>query len=75
MFAKAILSATALFAGVVTAATAPGFPIQVSQNLTVTYGNNTVSPDGELIPRPGMFRSLSSRRTRVESIGITATPS
>ncbi|KAH8644160.1 PEBP-like protein [Alternaria alternata] len=53
MFTKTILSATALLAGVATAATAPGFPIQVSQNLTVMYGNNTVSPGGELIPRPG----------------------
>ncbi|RYN84125.1 hypothetical protein AA0117_g950 [Alternaria alternata] len=52
MFTKTILSATALLAGVATAATAPGVPIQVSQNLTVMYGNNTVSPGGELIPRP-----------------------
>jgi hypothetical protein len=66
MFTKTILGATALLARVAMAETAPGFPIQVSQNLTVTYGNNTVSPGGELIPRPGMFHAPSSRRSRVE---------
>jgi len=52
MFTKTILSATALLAGVATAGSAPGFPIDVTQNLTVTYSNNTVSPGGERIPRP-----------------------
>lgn len=66
MFTKTILSATALLAGVATAGSAPGFPIDVTQNLTVTYGNNTVSPGGERISRPGTFHSLSSRRSWAE---------
>lgn len=66
MFTKTILSATALLAGVATAGSAPGFPIDVTQNLTVTYSNNTVSPGGERIPRPGTFHPLSSRRSRAE---------
>ncbi|KAI2474585.1 hypothetical protein Ptr902_14004 (mitochondrion) [Pyrenophora tritici-repentis] len=54
MFSKTILStaAAALLAGVARAETGPGFPITTSQNLTVIYGNNTVSPGGELILRP-----------------------
>jgi len=56
MFSKTLVSAgaAALLAGIATAETGPGFPIATSQNLTVIYGNNTISPGGELIPRPGM---------------------
>ncbi|CAO2656446.1 Nn.00g052490.m01.CDS01 [Neocucurbitaria sp. VM-36] len=50
MFGKTILSFGALLA-VAIAETAPGFPIQASQQLSVAYGNNTVSPPGERIPR------------------------
>ena len=53
MFAKTILTAAAAL-GVATAQTGPGFPIPATQALTVSFGNNTVSPAGELIPRPGM---------------------
>ncbi|KAF1837950.1 hypothetical protein BDW02DRAFT_565456 [Decorospora gaudefroyi] len=55
MFGKTMLSVGALLLARATAETAPGFPIDVSQNLTITYGNNTVSPGGELIPRPGTY--------------------
>jgi len=54
MFAKSILTAAA-FVGAATAQTGPGFPVPVSQPLVVSFGNNTVSPAGELIPRPGMY--------------------
>jgi hypothetical protein len=40
--------------------------------LTVMYENNTVSPGGELIPRPGMSHSLSSRRSRPDSLQLQA---
>lgn len=53
MFAKSILTAAAVV-GVATAQTGPGFPVPASQPLVVSFGNNTVSPAGELIPRPGM---------------------
>jgi hypothetical protein len=49
---KTILTTAALLA-CATADAAPGFPIRATSNLTVTYGNNTVSPGGELIPRGG----------------------
>ncbi|RMZ70500.1 phosphatidylethanolamine-binding pebp [Pyrenophora seminiperda CCB06] len=54
MFSKTLVSAAmaALLAGVARAETGPGFPIATSQNLTVIYGNNTISPGGELVPRP-----------------------
>ncbi|OAL46238.1 hypothetical protein IQ07DRAFT_590991 [Pyrenochaeta sp. DS3sAY3a] len=52
MLGKIVLGVSALLA-VVNAETAPGFPIQVAQRLEVAYGNNTVSPPGERIPRPG----------------------
>jgi hypothetical protein len=54
MFGKTILSFGAAVT-IATAQTAPGFPVPASQSLTVRFGNNTVSPAGELIPRPGMF--------------------
>ncbi|KAF2024679.1 PEBP-like protein [Setomelanomma holmii] len=50
MFGKTQLSLGALLA-LAAAQSAPGFPIQASQQLTVAFGNNTVSPPGELIPR------------------------
>lgn len=54
MFNKKIVTAgaAALFAGIATAEVAPGFPIRGGANLTVIYGNDTVSPAGELLPRP-----------------------
>lgn len=54
MFGKTILTIAAAL-GVATAQTGPGFPLPASQGLVVDFGNNTVSPAGELIPRPGMF--------------------
>ncbi|OSS46359.1 hypothetical protein B5807_08395 [Epicoccum nigrum] len=51
MFTKTILTAAAAL-GVATAQTGPGFPIPATQALTVSFGNNTISPAGELIPRP-----------------------
>ncbi|KAJ4405113.1 hypothetical protein N0V91_005475 [Didymella pomorum] len=51
MFAKSILTAAAVV-GAATAQTGPGFPVPASQPLVVSFGNNTVSPAGELIPRP-----------------------
>jgi hypothetical protein len=50
------IGALAAFA---TAQSAPGFPISASSSLTVAYGNNTVSPAGEMIPRGGMFSSCT----------------
>ncbi|KAH4058790.1 hypothetical protein HBH50_231350 [Parastagonospora nodorum] len=47
---KTTLSFGALIA-LAGAQSAPGFPVSASQQLTVKYGNNTVSPPGELIPR------------------------
>jgi hypothetical protein len=52
MFGKTVLSIGAVTA-LAAAQSAPGFPVSASQSLTVTYGNNTVSPPGELIPRGG----------------------
>jgi hypothetical protein len=63
MFGTTILSVGALLLASATAETAPGFPIRISENLTVTYGNNTVSPGGELIPRPGMLSTILTRLT------------
>lgn len=54
MFAKSILTVAAAV-GAATAQTGPGFPVPASQSLVVSFGNNTVSPAGELIPRPGML--------------------
>ncbi|KAL6703483.1 hypothetical protein ACN47E_009657 [Coniothyrium glycines] len=54
MFGKTLstfAAAAALFASA-TADVAPGFPIPAAGQLTVIYGNNTVSPPGERIPRP-----------------------
>ncbi|KAH7394089.1 phosphatidylethanolamine-binding protein [Phaeosphaeria sp. MPI-PUGE-AT-0046c] len=50
MVAKQLLSLSALLwsAG---AQTAPGFPVSASSSLAMAFGNNTVSPPGELIPR------------------------
>ncbi|KAF3004953.1 hypothetical protein E8E13_007705 [Curvularia kusanoi] len=50
MFVKPTLAVAAAL-GVAHAQTGPGFPIPASQALTVSFGNNTVSPAGELIPR------------------------
>jgi hypothetical protein len=54
MFGKTKLSLGALVA-LASAQSAPGFPISASQQLTVAFGNNTVSPPGELIPRGGTY--------------------
>ncbi|KAF1920409.1 phosphatidylethanolamine-binding protein [Ampelomyces quisqualis] len=53
MFGKSFVSVGALVSLVTTtsAQSAPGFPVSASTPLTVVYGNNTVSPPGELIPR------------------------
>ncbi|KAF9700847.1 hypothetical protein EKO04_000470 [Ascochyta lentis] len=51
MFGKFILTVAAAM-GVASAQTGPGFPVPATQALTVRFGNNTVSPAGELIPRP-----------------------
>ncbi|KAF1923600.1 PEBP-like protein [Didymella exigua CBS 183.55] len=51
MFTKSILTVAAAI-GAATAQTGPGFPVPASQPLIVSFGNNTVSPAGELIPRP-----------------------
>lgn len=53
MFGKALLTFAAAL-GIAAAQTAPGFPLPATQSLVVRFGNNTVSPAGELIPRPGM---------------------
>jgi hypothetical protein len=51
--AFSVCALAALFDGSV-ATTAPNFPISGGQlDLTVAFGNNSVSPPGELIPRPG----------------------
>ncbi|KAH7095196.1 phosphatidylethanolamine-binding protein [Paraphoma chrysanthemicola] len=50
MIGKTILSLGGLVA-FASAQSAPGFPIEASRQLTVAFGNNTVSPPGELIPR------------------------
>ena len=52
MFAKTVLTAAAVV-GAATAQTGPGFPVPASQPLVVSFGNNTIAPAGELIPRPG----------------------
>lgn len=54
MLGKNILAVAAAL-GVATAQTGPGFPLPATYGLVVDFGNNTVSPAGELIPRPGMF--------------------
>ena len=74
MFNKKIVTAgaAALFAGVATAEVAPGFPIRGGANLTVIYGNDTVSPAGELLPRPGMYSALRSVHTVSCSLGCYA---
>jgi len=59
MSAKTTLSFGALIA-LAAAQSAPGFPVSASQQLTVAYGNNTVSPPGELIPRGGMCSALNA---------------
>ncbi|KZM25101.1 uncharacterized protein EKO05_0009838 [Ascochyta rabiei] len=51
MFGKTILTVAAAM-GAAIAQTGPGFPVPATQALTVSFGNNTVSPAGELIPRP-----------------------
>lgn len=54
MIANTILSVGAAMLAVgANAQSAPGFPVPVTQNLQVFWGFNTVSPPGELIPRPG----------------------
>lgn len=55
MFNKTTLTLAAVL-GAATAQTGPGFPVPASQSLTVSFGNNTVSPAGELIPRPGTIK-------------------
>jgi hypothetical protein len=52
MFGKIILT-VAVALSAVSAQTGPGFPVPASQSLIVRFGNNTISPAGELIPRPG----------------------
>jgi hypothetical protein len=59
MPAKTTLSFGALIA-LAGAQSAPGFPVSASQQLTVKYGNNTVSPPGELIPRGGMYPAMNA---------------
>jgi hypothetical protein len=54
MCGKTALSLGAIVA-LAAAQAAPGFPVSASQQLTVAYGNNTVSPPGELIPRGGTY--------------------
>lgn len=54
MFVQTVLSFGALLSLTV-AQSAPGFPVSAPQQLTVTFGNNTVSPPGELIPRGGTY--------------------
>ncbi|KAF2827507.1 PEBP-like protein [Ophiobolus disseminans] len=56
MFGKTTFGVGALIA-CAAAQSAPGFPISAAQSLTVVYGNNTVSPPGELIPRPETAQS------------------
>lgn len=58
MPAKTTLSFGALIA-LAAAQSAPGFPVSASQQLTVTYGNNTVSPPGELIPRGRRYPAMN----------------
>ncbi len=52
MFGTHLITVAAAL-GVAFAQTGPGFPISASQSLIVNFGNNIVSPAGELIPRPG----------------------
>ncbi|KAJ8112200.1 hypothetical protein OPT61_g5383 [Boeremia exigua] len=51
MFGTTFLAIAAALS-VASAQTGPGFPVPASQSLVVSFGNNTVSPAGELIPRP-----------------------
>ncbi|KAH7401336.1 phosphatidylethanolamine-binding protein [Pyrenochaeta sp. MPI-SDFR-AT-0127] len=70
MLGNTILSFGALLAATATAQTAPGFPIQASAQLSVAYGNNTVSPPGERIPR-GETAQLPNISTPVWSSGTS----
>ncbi|EMD97528.1 hypothetical protein COCC4DRAFT_33969 [Bipolaris maydis ATCC 48331] len=58
------LSAAALVLSTTTADVAPAFPLPGGPtNLTITYnGNDTVSPQGELLPRPGTSMSPFSKK-------------
>lgn len=46
-------AAAVLLAGIARAEVAPGFPLKPGANLTVIYGNDTVAPPGEQLPRGG----------------------
>lgn len=52
MLGKILLTVAAALSAV-SAQTGPGFPVPAFQSLVVRFGNNTVSPAGELISRPG----------------------
>lgn len=56
MLAKQLLGLSAVFA-FASGQAAPGFPILASSTLNIAYGNNTVSPPGELIPRGEVAQS------------------
>ncbi|KAF2263491.1 PEBP-like protein [Lojkania enalia] len=62
MLGKNLLSVgvTLGLVGSVSTQAAPGFPIQASQTLGVTFGENEVSPPGEQLPRAGMYLPGSS---------------
>ncbi|KAH6637447.1 phosphatidylethanolamine-binding protein [Boeremia exigua] len=51
MFGTTILTIAAAL-GLASAQTGPGFPVPARTSLIVSFGNNTISPAGELIPRP-----------------------
>lgn len=55
MLGKTVL-AIAAAVGAASAQTGPGFPVPARQGLYASFGNNSVAPPGELIPRPGMSR-------------------
>jgi hypothetical protein len=56
--AFSVCALAALFDGSV-ATTAPSFPIAGGQlDLTISFGNNSVSPPGELIPRAGKLPTI-----------------
>lgn len=50
MLTKTLVGA-AVLAAAVRAEVAPGFPLKPGGNLTVIYGNDTVEPPGEMLPR------------------------
>lgn len=52
------LALVVTFLQVVAAQTPVGFTPIVSQTLSVSYGNNSISPPGELVPRPGTITFL-----------------